>query len=138
VKDGRFKYPKEFRGAMKHPKKIKMNAREKRARRVRMKVHGTSEVPRLTVYRSLKNVYVQLVDDEKGISLLGLSSDGPEMRDRTIEGGKVATAKEVGKLVAAKAKEKGISKVVFDRAGYLYHGRVKAVSEGAREGGLVF
>jgi large subunit ribosomal protein L18 len=123
---------------MKHPMKVKLSPREMRARRVRRKVHGTPGIPRLSVYRSLKNIYVQLVDDEKGISLVGLSSDGPELRERTIEGGKVGVAKEVGKLVAEKAKEKGIARVVFDRSGYLYHGRVKAVAEGAREGGLTF
>ena len=123
---------------MKHPMKMKLTLREKRARRVRRKVRGTPDTPRLSVYRSLKNIYVQLVDDEKGVSLVGLSSAGPELRERTIEGGKVAVAKEVGKLVAEKAKERGITRVVFDRSGYLYHGRVKAVAEGAREGGLTF
>ena len=123
---------------MKHPKKIKINAREKRAKRVRKKVYGTAESPRLTVYRSLKNVYVQLVDDTKGVSLVGLSSSGKELHEQKIDGGKTGIAKMTGKLVAEKAKEKGITKVVFDRNGYIYHGRVKAVAEGAREGGLKF
>jgi len=123
---------------MKHPKKEKLTPREKRARRVRAKVHGTPDIPRLSVSRSLKNIYVQIIDDEKRVSLFGLSSTGPEVRERKIEGGKVAVAKVVGKLIAEKAKEKGITRVVFDRSGYLYHGRVKAVAEGAREGGLQF
>jgi large subunit ribosomal protein L18 len=123
---------------MKHPKKIRINAREKRAKRVRKKVFGTAESPRLTVYRSLKNVYVQLVDDTKGVSLIGLSSSGKEIQEQKIDGGKTGIAKMTGKLVAEKAKEKGITKVVFDRNGYIYHGRVKAVAEGAREGGLKF
>jgi large subunit ribosomal protein L18 len=123
---------------MKHPKKIKINAREKRAKRVRKKVFGTAESPRLTVYRSLKNVYVQLVDDTKGVSLVGLSSSGKEIQEKKIDGGKTGIAKLTGKLIAEKAKEKGITKVVFDRNGYIYHGRVKAVAEGAREGGLKF
>ena len=123
---------------MKHPMKMKLTLREKRARRVRRKVRGTPDTPRLSVYRSLKNIYVQLVDDEKGVSLVGISSEGPEVRELNIEGGKVAVAKEVGKLLAEKAKEKGITTVVFDRSGYLYHGRVRAVAEGAREGGLAF
>jgi len=123
---------------MKHPKKIKLNAREKRAKRVRKKVFGTTESPRLSVYRSLKNVYVQLIDDTNGISLVGLSSSGKEIREQKIEGGKTGTAKMVGKMIAEIAKEKGITRVVFDRGGYLYHGRVKAVAEGAREGGLQF
>ena len=128
----------EFHKAMKHPKKIKVTAREKRAKRVRRKVYGTADSPRLTVYRSLKNVYVQLIDDTKGVSLVGLVSSGKEMKDIKVEGGKTGVAKMTGKLVAEKAKEKGITQVVFDRNGYLYHGRVKAVAEGAREGGLKF
>jgi large subunit ribosomal protein L18 len=123
---------------MKHPKKIKINAREKRAKRVRKKVFGTAESPRLTVYRSLKNVYVQLVDDTKGVSLVGLSSSGKEIQEQKIDGGKTGIAKMTGKMVAEKAREKGITRVVFDRNGYIYHGRVKAVAEGAREGGLKF
>ncbi len=121
-----------------HAKKTKLTPRERRARRVRRKVFGTSDTPRLSVYRSLKNVYVQIIDDEKGVSIVGISSGGPEFRGVKIEGGKVGMAKAVGKALAEKAKEKGVTQVVFDRAGHLYHGRVKAVAEGAREGGLVF
>jgi large subunit ribosomal protein L18 len=129
---------KEFQKAMKHPKKIKMTAREKRAKRVRKKIYGTAESPRLTVYRSLKNVYVQLIDDTTGVSLVGISSTGKEIREQKIDGGKTGIARITGKMVAEKAKEKGITKAVFDRNGYIYHGRVTAVAEGAREGGLQF
>ena len=117
----------------------KVIARKRRARRVRRKVFGTSDRPRFAVSRSLKNVYVQLIDDVAGTTLLGVSSCHPDIRGMKVEdGGKIAVSKTVGKLVAEKAKEKGISKVVFDRSGFLYHGRVKAVADGAREGGLEF
>lgn len=115
------------------------NERERRQRRhlrVRQRVSGTAERPRLVVYRSLKHIYAQLVDDDRGVAILGVAdgSDGIE-----IEGeGKIARATAVGKLIAAKAKAAGIERVVFDRAGYQYHGRVKAVADGAREGGLEF
>ena len=124
---------------MKHPKKIKLAGRGKRARRVRKKVYGTAERPRLSVYRSLKNVYVQLVDDDRRVSILGVSSSCTEIQEQKIESkGKIGVARAVGIIVAKKAKEKGIERIVFDRNGYLYHGRVKAVAEGAREGGLNF
>ncbi len=124
---------------MEHPKKIKLTPRKKRAKRVRKKIHGTSDRPRLSVFRSLNNVYVQLIDDSKGVSLLGVSSTAPEIKNlEKEEKGKTGVSKAVGKVVAEKAKEKGITKVVFDRAGFLYHGRIKAVAEGAREGGLQF
>jgi len=121
-----------------HGKNTKLTPRERRARRVRKKVFGTSDAPRLSVHRTLKNMYVQIIDDEKGVSIVGISSEAPEFKGIKVEGGKVGIAKVVGKAIAEKAKEKGVTKVVFDRAGYLYHGRVKAVAEGAREGGLVF
>ena len=123
---------------MKYPKKIKTTQRQRRAVRVRKKVSGTIERPRLSVFRSLNNVYVQLIDDLKGVTLLGLSSSGPEIKKMKVSGAKTDVSKTVGKLIAEKAKKKGIKKVVFDRSGYLYHGRVKAVAEGAREGGLEF
>jgi len=123
---------------MKHPKKIKLTAREKRAQRMRNKISGTPDRPRLTVTRSLKNVYVQIIDDVQGVTILGLSSNGPDIRGMEKSDGKIGVSKAVGKLVAEKAKAQGITKVVFDRAGYLYHGRVKAIADGAREGGLEF
>ena len=107
--------------------------------RIRRKVTGTAERPRLTVYRSLNHIYVQLVDDLAGRTVLSVSSrDGDAQADVKGAKGKVGGAKVVGKLVAQKAKEKGIQRVCFDRGGYLYHGRVKAVADGAREGGLNF
>jgi large subunit ribosomal protein L18 len=110
--------------------------RARRHLRVRKKVAGTPERPRLAVFRSLKHIYAQLVDDTRGVCLLGIS-DGSE--GVTVDGaGKVGKAKGMGKALAAKAKAAGFTKVVFDRAGYRYHGRVKAVADGAREGGLEF
>ena len=107
--------------------------------RIRKKVAGTSERPRLTVFRSLNHIYAQLVDDLAGRTLLTVSSLdkglAPEVKAAK---GKVAAGKIVGKALAAKAKDKGIARVCFDRGGYLYHGRVKAVADGAREGGLTF
>jgi large subunit ribosomal protein L18 len=110
--------------------------RKRRHLRVRKKVAGTQERPRLVVFRSLKHIYAHLVDDTKGSVLMGVadSSEGVAKTDK----GKVAKGFAVGQALAAKAKQAGISKVVFDRAGYAYHGRVKAVAEGARKGGLEF
>ena len=119
-----------------HAPKTERHRRQRRHLRVRRKVRGTAARPRLVVFRSLKHIYGQLVDDDRGIALMGVSdtSEGIE-----VEGdGKVARALAVGKLLAGKAKAAGITAVVFDRAGYQYHGRVKAVAEGAREGGLEF
>ncbi len=110
----------------------------RRKKRVRKKIRGTSERPRLCVYRSLKHIYAQIIDDEKGITLAASSTLDRELRDKIKGMKKVDQAREVGKLVAARALEKGIKKIVFDRNGFLYHGRVKALAEGAREGGLEF
>jgi len=107
----------------------KQKKRYKRHKRVRAKIFGTKEVPRLCVFRSAKHIYCQLIDDEKGRTLFAASD---------LELKKSKTAYEVGKLIAKKALEKKIKKVVFDRGGYKYHGRVKALAEGAREGGLKF
>ncbi len=110
--------------------------RFRRHLRVRKKLSGTADRPRLVVFRSLKHMYAQLVNDDLGVTLLGVS-DGSE--GVAVDGkGKVGRAKGVGKALATKAKAAGITKVVFDRAGYRYHGRVKAVADGAREGGLEF
>ncbi len=111
--------------------------RARRRLRIRKKVSGTSERPRLAVYRSLKHVQAQLIDDVAGRSLMGLSSDSSEVRGMDLKG-KCAASHEVGRLLAAKAVGAGITQVVFDRGGYLYHGRVKALAEGAREVGLKF
>jgi len=102
--------------------------------RIREKLSGTGERPRLNVYRSLNHIYVQVIDDQTGKTLVSASSLGMKLKS----GGNVAAAKEIGKTVAERAAEKGIKRVVFDRGGYLYHGRVKAVAEAAREAGLEF
>ena len=109
--------------------------RLKRHKRVRGKISGTPEMPRLNVFRSEANIYAQVIDDVNGVTLASASS-----LDKAIEGygGNIAAATAVGKLVAERALAKGIENVVFDRGGYLYHGRVKALAEGAREGGLNF
>ena len=109
--------------------------RIKRHKRVRAKISGTPERPRLNVFRSATNIYAQIIDDVNGVTLASASS-----LDKAIEGygGNVAAATAVGKLIAERAKAKGIENVVFDRGGYVYHGRVKALAEGAREGGLQF
>ena len=114
--------------------------RAKRHRRIRKKIRGTAERPRLVVFRSLKNIEGQLVDDDAARTIAGLSTLAPEMKDFKAESRnpRVETAKEAGKLLAQKAKEAGVEQVIFDRGGYKYHGRVKAFAEGAREGGLEF
>jgi len=114
----------------------KREKRDKRHRRVRKKVRGSAERPRLVVFRSLRHIYGQIIDDSEGRTLVAVSSLTSELRGK--DGSRVEIAKEVGKLLAQKAREKGIETVVFDRGGYRYHGRVKALAEGAREGGLQF
>ena len=104
--------------------------------RIRRKVKGTPERPRLAVFRSVKHIYAQVIDDRKGHTLVAASSG--EKNRQSKSGGNVAGAKEIGKLVAERAKDKGIKKVVFDRGGYLYHGRMKALADAAREAGLEF
>ena len=110
-------------------------ARERRHRRIRGKVAGTAERPRLAVFRSNKGVFAQLVDDASGKTIAGASWLG---LPKAFKGDKTAQAEAVGKAVAEAAKKAGIESVVFDRGGYLYHGRVKALANGAREGGLKF
>ena len=113
-------------------------ARERRHHRVRIKVSGTPERPRLNVYRSLDNIYAQVIDDVAGHTLVSASTLDGEVK-KAIEGKhKTEAAKIVGKIVAERAKKAGISQVVFDRGGYKYHGRVKALADGAREAGLSF
>ena len=116
-------------------KKSSNVARLKRHRRVRKNISGTAERPRLNVFRSLNHIYAQIIDDTKGVTLVSASSMDKEFNQY---GGNCEAAKAVGKAVAAKALEKGIKAVVFDRGGYVYHGRVAALAEGAREGGLEF
>ncbi len=109
-------------------------ARERRHRRIRGKIRGTAERPRLVVFRSNKGIFAQLVDDESGRTIAGASW----LALKSFEGTKTEQAREVGKALASAAEKAGIDSVVFDRGGYLYHGRVKALAEGAREGGLRF
>lgn len=110
--------------------------RLKRHERVRKNISGTPERPRLNVFRSLKHIYVQIIDDVNGVTLASASTLDKEFSDTY--GGNKTAARELGKLVAERAKAKGIEEVVFDRGGYLYHGRVMELAEGAREGGLKF
>lgn len=111
-------------------------ARLKRHKRVRNHIAGTAERPRLNVFRSLNHIYAQVIDDENGVTLVSASSLDSELKESY--GGNKEAAREVGKLVAKKATEKGIKAVVFDRGGYIYHGRVAELADGAREGGLEF
>jgi large subunit ribosomal protein L18 len=119
-------------------KESRNERRKKRHLRVRNKVFGTAERPRLNVFRSSKNIYAQLIDDMAGHTLAAASTLDKEIKEKGVNGGTVDAAREVGKLIAKRAADKGYNKVVFDRGGYIYHGRVKALAEGAREGGLDF
>jgi large subunit ribosomal protein L18 len=119
-------------------KKMCRDARKKRKVRIRKKVRGSQERPRMSVFRSSKHIYVQIVDDATGFVLTSASSLSPEFREGSGKGSVVESAKKIGAMVAEKALAKEISQVVFDRNGYLYHGRVKALAEGAREKGLKF
>ena len=113
----------------------KNETRQKRHLRVRNRVAGTAQRPRLNVFRSLKHIYAQVIDDDKGITLVAASSLD---KDFNGTGGNIDAAKAVGKAIAKKALDKGISEVVFDRGGYIYHGRVAALAQAARDGGLKF
>lgn len=116
----------------------KNKARKKRHLRVRNKIQGTPQRPRLNVFRSGKHIYCQVIDDTKGITIASASSLDKELKDKISNGGNVESAKLVGELIAKRAKDNGISKVVFDRGGYIYHGRIKALAEASREAGLEF
>ena len=115
---------------------LKLKRRNRIRRRIRVHITGTAEKPRLSVYRSNKQIYAQLIDDEQGKTLASCSSRLKSLNLQALS--PVDASKEVGKKLAETAKEKGIEKVVFDRGGYRYHGRVRALAEGAREGGLTF
>lgn len=117
---------------------IKFVARHRRQARVRGRVRGTAERPRLSVFRSDKHMYVQVIADTSGTTLLAVSTLSPELRGQLKKTTDVTAAKQVGLLAARRCREKGINRIVFDRNGFLYHGRVAAVAEGAREGGLEF
>lgn len=113
-------------------------ARRRRHRRIRRRVHGTGARPRLAVFRSMKHIYAQVIDDDQGHTLAAASTLDSELADQIQDGNKTAQAKAVGALVAQRARARGVQKVVFDRGGYVYHGRVRALAEAAREAGLEF
>lgn len=113
-------------------------SRLKRKKRIRKNIFGTQERPRLSVFRSAKHIYAQIIDDVKGVTLVSASTLDREYKENPVEGKKQDIAKAVGTLVGKRALDKGIDKVVLDRNGFLYHGRIKALSEGAREAGLTF
>ncbi|MEZ4567219.1 MAG: 50S ribosomal protein L18 [Desulfobacterales bacterium] len=112
--------------------------RLKRKKRIRKKITGTGDKPRMSVFRSAKHIYSQIIDDTKGITLATASTTEKEVKEKQPFENKTAAATYIGQLIAERAKEKGISSVVFDRNGFLYHGRIKAVSDGARKAGLDF
>jgi large subunit ribosomal protein L18 len=117
---------------------IRLGNRKARHERIRKKIEGTAERPRLCVRRSLNHIYAQIVDDGSGKSLVQVSSLSPDLKSALEGKSKVETSKEIGKAVAQKAQAAGIKQVVFDRGGYLFHGRIKAVADAAREAGLEF
>lgn len=120
------------------PIKEKRRKRAKRHKRIRKKVIGTCERPRLSVYRSLKNIYCQIIDDKEGKTLVAVSTLTADVRENVKYGGNIKAAEVVGEKLAEEAKKKGITKVVFDRGGYDYHGRIKALAESARKNSLIF
>lgn len=118
--------------------KGKKEGRKRRHKRIRKKVFGIPERLRLSVYRSLNHIYAQIIDDFKGHTVISASSLDREFKDKKSHKGNIETAKQIGELIAKRALERGIKKVVFDRGGYLYHGRIKALAEAAREAGIEF
>ncbi|UCF31219.1 MAG: 50S ribosomal protein L18 [bacterium] len=116
----------------------KTGARIKRRRRIRGRIRGTAERPRLSVYRSARHIYAQIINDDTGVVLTSASTVDRELRGTVKNGGNADAAREVGKLLATRAVEKRVQSVTFDRGGFRYHGRVKALAEAAREGGLKF
>lgn len=119
-------------------KETRSAARQRRHLRVRKKVSGTAQVPRLSVFRSLKHIYAQIIDDVTGRTLISASTLDPDIRDQVAELNKTEQARLVGRRLAEKALSNGVTQVVFDRGGYQYHGRVKALADASREGGLKF
>mgnify|MGYP001104335812 CR=1 FL=1 len=118
--------------------KVKYDSRKRRHRRVRAKINGTASRPRLNIYRSLSNIYAQVIDDDSGQTLVSASTIDRDVAGQVSGKSKVEAARIVGKIVGERAKSAGIESVVFDRGGYRYHGRVAALAEGAREAGLEF
>jgi large subunit ribosomal protein L18 len=132
-------FPEDVAEEIMIPQVSKDDTRRRIHTRIRKKLQGSDQRPRLNVYRSLNHLYVQLIDDEKGVTVVSAAtSGGKNEKGKKKTGGNLASAKEVGKLIAQRAQEKGIKQVVFDRGGYLYHGRIKALAEAAREAGLEF
>ena len=119
-------------------KTIAVVRRRRRQLRTRKRLHGTEERPRLAIFRSSKHIYVQLINDDLGVTLVAASSLDPEIRKSLTYGGNIAAAGIIGKTIAERAKQKGLSAICFDRRGYRYHGRVAALADAAREGGLQF
>ncbi len=120
------------------PTKTKLEPRKKIKLRIRKRIKGTPDIPRLVIFRSLSNVYAQLIDDINGKTICSVSSIAKDVKGEASKASKTEKSKLIGKKIAEKAAEKSISKVVFDRNGYLYHGRVKAIADAAREAGLKF
>lgn len=119
-------------------KASRADIRQRVHRRIRKEMSGTGERPRLAVFRSNKHIYAQLIDDAGGVTLVSAASTESDTRKDVANGGNVAAAKAVGRLIAERAREKGLATAVFDRGGYIYHGRVRALAESAREAGLKF
>lgn len=111
---------------------------QKRHQSIRVKLSGTTEAPRLAVYRSTKHIYAQLIDDVKGVTIVSASSVDKDLKVKLVHGGNIDSAKVVGEAIAKKALKKGVKDVVFDRGGFLYHGRIAALADAAREAGLNF
>lgn len=111
---------------------------QKRHQTIRIKLSGTAEAPRLAVYRSTKHIYAQLIDDVQGVTIVSASSVDKDLKEKLGHGGNIESAKAVGEAIAKKALKKGVKDVVFDRGGFLYHGRIKALADAAREAGLNF
>ena len=118
--------------------KTKEDVRKRLHERIRKKIHGTPARPRLAVFRSQAHIYAQVIDDDAGATLCSASTLDKGLKEKSAKGANVAAAKAVGQLIASRAKEKGIEAVVFDRGGFQYHGRIKALADGAREAGLKF
>ncbi|WP_308636574.1 50S ribosomal protein L18 [Paenibacillus silvisoli] len=116
----------------------KNKARLKRHLRVRKKINGTTQRPRLSVFRSSKHIYAQLIDDVQGVTVASASTLDKEIAEQISNGGNIEAAKKIGEVIAVRAKAKGVDQVVFDRGGYLYHGRIQALADAAREAGLEF
>lgn len=117
---------------------LKEKSRIQRHKRICKRIQSRPDCPRLCVHRSLKNIYIQVIDDQHSTTLLSVSSLDEELKNKCSYGGNVAAAGIVGEIVAQRLKQKGINRIVFDRGGYLYHGRIKAVAEGLRKGGITF